>query len=121
MGSIGIELLNEKTRPIDILGDVVSHHLVNIDPTFKRYYHAFEQSLTEGQQQQLNSQYQHARLPSDMGGEGETRPYQDWYKQTGLPAYFRGYAFQQWENPQDLYTPSQLKMFDEMMTHLKRK
>ena len=114
--SIGVEILNEQTRPIDILGDVVSHHLVNVDPKFKSYYKTFEKSLTKDQQQRLQDQYAHAQV-----NEGETRPYQDWYKSSGLPGYFRGYAFQQWDNPQEIYTPKQLKMFDDMMTHLKRK
>lgn len=115
-GAVGVEVLNEQTRPIDILGDVVSHHLVNVDPTFKKYYQSFEQSLTTDQRSRLNEQYIHAKV-----NEGETRPYDEWYKSTGLPAYFRGYAFQQWDNPEALYTPEQLRMFDDMLTHLKRK
>ena len=31
----GVEVYDPKTKPIDILGDVVSHHLVNSDPKIK--------------------------------------------------------------------------------------
>ena len=53
--SVGVEF-NEKIRPIDILGDVVSHHLVNVDPKFKSYYQTFEKSITKDQRQRLQDQ-----------------------------------------------------------------
>lgn len=115
-GKIGVEIYNENTRPIDILGDVVSHHLVKTDPTISMYYQKFEESLTDEQKDRLKEQYQHAKT-----NEGETRPFEQWYASTGLPAYFRGYAFQQWDQPEQLYTPGQRKMFDTMMQHLGRK
>jgi hypothetical protein len=39
---------------------------------------------------------------------------------TGLPAYFRGYAFKQWpdEFNERAYTPEQREMFDRMMNQL---
>lgn len=116
VGEIGVELLSEKTRPIDVLGDVVSHHLVNVDPTLNAYYKKFEESLTDEQKNRLKSQYRWA-----IEKEGETRPFEQWYQRSGLPGYFRGYAFEQWERPEEFYTKSQMKMFDEMMGYLSRK
>jgi hypothetical protein len=113
MGQYGIEVYKPTTRPIDVLGDVVSHFLVNTDPVIKSYYENFQQSLTPEQQERLQSQYQHA-----VQNGGEKRPYATWLKMSGLPAYFRGYAFQQWPNAQKLYTPEQLKNFDAMMQYL---
>ncbi len=115
-GKLGIEIFDERTRPIDILGDVVSHHLVKTDPDLKRTYRVFEESLTEEQKERLKQQYQHAKTE-----EGEKRPYEEWYKTTGLPSYFRGYPFQQWENAGDLYTERQRRMLDHMMGTLSRK
>ena len=118
LDKFGIEILNDKTRPIDILGDVVSHHLVKSDPLFKNYYEKFQNSLTSDQHNILQQQYKHAREDKDSP---ETRPYHEWYEESGIPAYFRGYAFKQWDNPHELYTVPQMQMFDKMMTHLNRK
>lgn len=113
----GIEILDPKTRPLDVLGDVVSHQLVNTDPKIAGYYQQFKDSLTPEQHAQLQEQYQYAQQ-----NEGETRPYAEWEQASGLPAYFRGYAFDQW--PKDFndkaYTPEQRKMFDDMMSYLKQ-
>ena len=115
MGKAGIEVYNPSTRPIDIMGDVASHHMTQTDPTIKGYYQQFQESLTDEQKRRLHDQYLHA-----VQHEGETRPYQHWHESSGVPGYFRGYAFQQWDNPEELYTPEQMKMFDEMMKYLKK-
>lgn len=111
----GIEVYNPKTRPIDVLGDVVSHFLVNSDPTIKDYYSRFSSSLSPQQEARLREQYQHARQY-----EGETRPYAQWRETSGLPAYFRGYPFQQWpkEFNDRAYTPEQKRLLDDMMKYL---
>lgn len=115
-GKIGVEIFDERTRPIDILGDVVSHQLVKTDPVIKRFYDHFTSSLTDTQQSRLREQYTHAKT-----NEGETRPFEQWKEMTGLPAYFRGYAFQQWDKPESMYTKKQMQMFDGMMEYLGRK
>jgi len=112
-GQVGVEVYNPNTRPIDILGDVVSHHLVKTDPTLKGFYDAFKGSLTQGQKSILQRQYFAAQKEY-----GEERNFYDWLDSSGLPAYFRGYAFKQWDNPEQLYTPGQMRMFDQMMQHL---
>jgi hypothetical protein len=116
IGQMGLEIRDPKTRPIDVLGDIVSHNLVNTDPTIKAAYQNFQQSITPQQHRILSDQYQHARK-----NEGETRSFEDWKATAGLPAFFRGYAFQQW--PQEfndrVYTPEQKQMFDQMMQYLR--
>lgn len=114
MGQAGVEVFNQSTRPIDIMGDVASHHLINQDPYVKQHYQQFEQSLTPQQQGRLTKQYLYAKA-----NEGEQRPYQQWYRMSGLPAYFRGYAFQQWDRPEEMYTPQQMQRFDKMMEYLR--
>lgn len=112
----GVEIYDPQTKPLDVLGDVVSHKLVNDDDRIKQDYENFQSSLTKDQKSRLKEQYQYAK---DNNGEG--RPYKDWAKNSGIPAYFRGYAFKQWENPDDLYTPQQMKKFDAMMDYLRDK
>lgn len=111
-----VEVYDPRTRPIDILGDVTSHYLIYEDPQVKQYYDQFQNSLNLGQYDRLRNQYQFAQQ-----NFGEQRPYEQWYERSGLPGYFRGYAFQQW--PEDFnevaYTPEQRAMFDEMMGYLK--
>lgn len=117
IGKPGLEVYRDDVRPIDILGDVVSHQLVNTDPRVREYYGKFRKSLSDNQRMMLRSQYDHARSE-----EGERRPYLEWEERSGLPAYFRGYAFDQWPREQagEFYTPDQIKMFDEMMGYLSR-
>jgi hypothetical protein len=111
-----VEVYDPKTRPIDMLGDITSHYLIYEDPEVKQYYDQFQNSLNIGQYDRLRNQYQFAKQ-----NFGEKRPYEQWYETSGLPGYFRGYAFQQW--PEDFneiaYTPEQRAMFDKMMQYLK--
>src|SRR5229473_6267124 len=67
-------------------------------------YDSFSQSRTKEQKDRLIDQYLYARR-----NEGEKRPYADWEKISGIPAYFRGYAFKQWpdEFNAKAYTPEQ--------------
>jgi hypothetical protein len=116
LDQMGLEIRNPKTRPIDVLGDIVSHNLVNTDPTIKTAYQNFQQSLTPAQHKLLAEQYQHSRRH-----EKEKRSFEDWKNTSGMPSLFRGYAFQQW--PQKFndrtYTPQQKQMFDQMMQYLR--
>jgi hypothetical protein len=115
ISGFGVENYRSDTRPIDVLGDVASHHLVNVDPTIKKTYQDFTQSLEPWQEDILRDQYQHATQ-----NEGETRPYEQWRDVSGLPAYFRGYTFQQWpdEFNQRVYTPEQRRMLDGAMKYM---
>lgn len=112
----GVENFNPNSRPIDLLGDVASHHLVNVDPRVKQAYQDFTGSLEPWQHNILQQQYQHATQ-----NQGETRSYEAWRDNTGLPAYFRGYTFQQWpdEFNKQAYTPQQTAGLDNVMNYLK--
>lgn len=111
----GVQIYNDKTTPLDVLGDVTSHYLVDTDPKIKKYYQDFAGSLTPEQHSLLQEQFVWAQ-----NHENEQRSYEDWLKASGLPAYFRGYAFKQWPDDfnEKAYTPDQRKMFDEMMQYL---
>ena len=112
----GIEVFDRAgPRPIDVLGDYVSHQGVKTDPKLKKYYEDFVGSITPEQEAKLRDQYKYAQ-----DNEGEKRTYEQWKEVTGLPAYFRGYAFKQWpENVYDkAYTPDQRSKLDEMMGYL---
>lgn len=114
IGGVGVEVYNPKTRPIDVLGDVVSHHLTSVDPTVKSIYEQFTSSLEPWQRNRLREQYEYAKK-----NHGEKRQYGDWERASGLPGYFRGYPFEQWDNPQEMYTPGQLKLLDGMMRYFR--
>ena len=51
----------------------------------------------------------------------ESRPYEEWLKASGMPAYFRGYTFNQWDDAKDMYTPEQLKILDAVQSYLRIK
>jgi len=112
----GLELISRrKTRPIDVAGDITSHFLVDQDPRIKQFYQNFIDSLTPEQHARLQRDYKYAQQH-----EGERRPFEQWRDISRLPAYFRGYAFQQWpkEFTDRVYTPEQRAMFDQMMEYL---
>lgn len=116
IGKFGVENYRADSKPSDVIADVVSHHLINVDPTVKAAYSKFAGSLQPFQQQILQDQYAHAQK-----NEGETRPFDSWKANTGVPGYFRGYAFQQWpsEFNDRAYTPEQKQGLDSMVNYLK--
>jgi hypothetical protein len=115
MDKPGVEVRSSDARPIDVLGDVVSHHMVYEDPTIKQHYQDFKDSLTPDQMDRLQRQYNHA-----VQNSGEDRSYEEWADRSGIPGYFRGYAFKQWPDDfnQIAYTPEQRQKFDQMMSYL---
>ena len=111
MGRVGIEVFNPKVRPIDILGDYVSHYGVQADPELKKYYGQFQQALDPKSMQE--------RYRFHQENFGETRPYEQWYESTGLPEIFRGYTFNQFgDNAAEIYTPQQLMILDQVKKYL---
>lgn len=115
LGSIGLQILSQKTTPTDVLADVASHYLRKTDPTVKSYYQQFVNSLTPMQHQRLQEDYAYSRAH-----EGETRPFGEWLQTTRLPAYFRGYTFNQWPSSftSKLFTPQQIAIFNKVRSYL---
>ncbi|HDL64309.1 MAG TPA: hypothetical protein ENH12_02845 [Proteobacteria bacterium] len=115
LGSIGVQIFSEKVRPIDVLADVVSHYLRFHDPKIKAYYQEFVDSLTFAQKERLKVDYQWSRE-----NEGTTEPYETWVKRVRLPAYFRGYTFNQWPGSftQKVFTPAQIDLFDQVRKYV---
>lgn len=110
-----IEVFGDRAKPLDVAGDIVSHHLAKGgDPHVTKTYQDFEKSLSPEQQGRLREQYAYAQK-----NEGERRPFEQWYQQTGLPAYFRGYPFKQWQGVDHFYTPEQRASLDDMMGYLR--
>jgi hypothetical protein len=111
----GVQVFDPRTKPIDILADYVSHYGVNQDPFLAQRYQQFTQSLTPRQQEILRQQYQYYQNDPQFQ---ERRPFEQWAKISGLPAYFRGYTFNQWDQPEKMYDSQQLKMLDEVRKYL---
>lgn len=119
LGNIGVQVISPDTKPSDVAADVVSHYLVNTDPTLRKEYQQFSQSFsTPSEQRRLHEDYRW-----DQQHSGENRPFDQWAAQTRIPAYLRGYVFQQWpQNSYDkMYTPAQIKLMDAIKATLKRK
>jgi hypothetical protein len=116
MDKPGLEIRDPTTRPIDILGDITSHHLINSDPIVKGAYQRLQDSMTPAQQAILQDQYDYAQK-----NEGETGSYEDWKQRAGMPGFLRGYTFQQWpkEFNDKAYTPQQRSDLDGLMGYLK--
>jgi hypothetical protein len=115
LGKVGIEVFDPKTKPIDILADYVSHYGVEQDPYLVQQYQQFAGSMSPEQRQRLQQQYQYYQQHPEYK---EQRPYQEWEKASGMPGYFRGYTFNQWDNPQEMYTPQQIQMLDQVRKYL---
>ena len=122
--NLGVEVYKPTTRPEDVAGDIVSHHMVNTDPTLKKIYSNFENSLDDGQKKDLKRQYVDEVIRMKKENPKEKTPtYKEWYDRSGLPSLFRGYTFKQW-SPQEIieaYRPDQLQMFDKVNEYLKSK
>lgn len=114
MDKPGLEIRDPSTRPIDILGDIASHHLRFTDPVVKSAYQDLQDSMTPQQNAILQDQYDYAQK-----NEGETGSFDDWKDRAGMPGFFRGYTFQQW--PKDFndkaYTPEQRQKLDKLMNY----
>ena len=115
LGKVGIEVFDPKTRAIDILADYVSHYGVEKDPYLVELYKQFSGSMNPEQRQRLQQQYQYYQQHPQYK---EQRPYEEWEKISGMPGYFRGYTFNQWDNPQEMYTPQQIQMLDQVRKYL---
>lgn len=109
-----IETFGSAARVLDVAGEVASHYLVKgHDLTMVNYYTRFARSLNYEQHAHLVEQYQYA-----VDNNGEERPYETWKTVSGLPAYFRGWPFQQgW--PPSFYTAKQRTLLDNMMRYLR--
>lgn len=110
---VGIQVINPSVKPLDILGEYVSHWAVNNDPELSKLYGQFRDSLT---MEQMQKRYkEHQRL------YGEKRPFEQWLGIAGIPELFRGYTFEQF--PQSsynkLYTEDQLSILDAIRSKLK--
>ena len=112
----GVEVYKQDTRPEDVAADIVSHHMMNSDPTIKRIYSQFEKSMTDSQKSKLKDQYVHY-ITKEKEPEEKTPTFQEWKNRSGIPAWFRGYTFGQW--PKDDYTTNQIKLLDKAINYLK--
>jgi hypothetical protein len=93
-----------------IAGDIVSHFLGRgVDRGLTNYYNAFRDSLSP---QQIDRLRQHQQQ------EGDTRPFQQWMRMTGVPEAFRGMPFRQWDRGDFAYTPEQRALLTKMMTYV---
>ena len=110
MGKPGVQVLDPRTSPLDILGDYVSHYAVGQDPQLQALYQQFSGQLDPEKMKQ-RYQYHQENL-------GETRPYDQWHQMSGLPEMFRGYTFNQWDNAKEMYTPQQLQVLDQVRKYL---
>ena len=115
LGKVGIEVFDPKTKPIDILADYVSHYGVQKDPYLSERYKQFSGSMNPEQQKRLQEQYKYYQEHPQYK---EQRPYAEWEKASGMPGYFRGYTFNQWDNPKEMYTPQQLQVLDQVRKYL---
>ena len=109
---MGIEVRNPNTRPIDILGDYVSHEAVYSDPKLKDIYDRYTSTLTD---KQLKVKYE-----NEKKNYGEDRPFEQWAERSGKPGMFRGYTFDQFSEDEikEAYTEEQLKILDEARDYL---
>ena len=115
LNQFGMAVFSPKTTPKDILGDVVSHYMIQNDPTVKAAYESFLQGLTPQNQSFLQELYKEAQVR-----EGEKRSFDEWTKMTGIPSMFRGYMFDQYAPAEfsKAYTPEQIAAFDKLKTYL---
>ena len=123
----GIEIRSRETKPLDVLGDYVSHYGIYNDPVLVKQYNELKESLTPQQKAFLKRQYNDYQQgyyideegsKVELGGELETRPYEQWEETSGLPGFYRGYLLNQWDNAKEMYTPEQIEEFNKIKSYL---
>lgn len=120
----GVDIRSPMTRPIDVLGDYVSHYGIYTDPVLMASYKEIEKSLTGEQKDFLKRQYEDYKRGYflDEGGnkvslgEKEKGTFEEWLDRSGLPGFYRGNIFNQWEDK--YYTPRQLELFKKAKQYL---
>jgi hypothetical protein len=113
----GLEIRDPTTQPMGVLADIVSHGMRKTDPVVKAAYEKLQASMTPHQLDILKDQYEYSKE-----NEGEKGSFDDWKERSGMPAFFRGYTFQQWpkEFNDKAYTPEQRADLDGLMSYLGR-
>lgn len=114
-GRFGLEVFRQDAKPLDLLGDVASHYAVYHDPKMQQLYEQFQKDIPKEGQAALKDLYEESKRD-----DNEKRPYEDWLKQSGMPAYLRGRLVDQFK-PTDYpgaYSPDQLKVLDQMKQYL---
>ncbi len=111
----GVDVYRKDTQPKDVMGDIASHYLNSNEPVVTKNYQDFRMSLTGKQMKIIKDQHKWSQE-----NEGETRNFKDWFETAGLPAVYRGYAFQQYpaEFIDQFYTPRQKALGDQLIKHL---
>lgn len=110
LGRYGIQVFKPNTRPIDILGDYVSHGGVNDDPVLAKLYADFKSATPDAVMKERYKEHQ---------SFGEKRPYSKWLEMTGYPELFRGYTFDQFgPDSARMYSPAQLKVLNQVKQYV---
>jgi hypothetical protein len=106
----GIHVLSPNVTPLDILGDYVSHGAVKDDPILKKMYDEFQSTVPDSVMKERYKVHQQRY--------GEKRPFEEWLQTAGMPEYFRGYTFNQWNKPEEMYTQQQLQILDKIKEYV---
>jgi hypothetical protein len=106
----GVEIFDRDVSPKDILADYVSHEAVTSDPRLRQLYSEFQATVPDAT---MRERYEYHRK-----NLGEDRDYETWRERTGMPEYFRGYTFDQWQDAKRFYSPEQLRKLDEIRSYI---
>ena len=104
----GIEDFSDKTTPLDLYGDYASHYGVNEDGDLRDKYLEFSGDVP---METMQKRYGHAQAEAAKYGE-KVAPFDVWNSRSGMPEFFRGLTFKQWENAREMYTPKQIKQLE---------
>lgn len=110
ISKVGVQVLSSLTKPKDLLADYVSHEGVNKDRKLSELYGQFQGAVPDETMRRRYAEHQ--------SQFGESRPYEQWLSQTGMPELLRGYTFDQWPNAERMYTPEQLSILDKIRGHV---
>jgi hypothetical protein len=113
-GRFGVEVFNPDTSPMDVLGDVISHYGVYHDPKVQALYKQFQDNIPPEGQAALKDLYREAQ-----GDDEEKRPYAEWLKMSGMPAYLRGRLVNQFKDTDypGAYSPQQMQAIQQMQQY----
>jgi hypothetical protein len=107
-----VETFSGDVSDKDVLGEIFSHLLPNIDPDFRNARAEFVKGIDSKQKKILFGDYK-AQVRS---GLAKDKSFDDWLQTNGGDAFFRGYIADQY--PKEFYRPDQVQMFSQLMGKL---
>lgn len=115
-GKPTIEVFDKAMSEKDLMGEVLSHHLPQVDPAVADFRNKIIRSMTPEQIAEIQGDFDNEKKAGlvDQGDDLKA-----WLQKQGGDSFFRGYPTGQW--PEAVYTPEQKSTYGQLNSYLESK